>query len=78
MLIGIWRAAWRDTSIVAAFTVFCAFPAGRLVGILVDGIPADSVLGALVLELAIAALCLAAFGGRLWAAKLKGPSSKHA
>ncbi|MBY4891927.1 DUF4345 domain-containing protein [Rhodobacteraceae bacterium N5(2021)] len=64
MLMGIWREAWRDVSIVAAFTVFLAFPAGRVVGLIVDGIPSGSVLAALGLELAIAALCLAAFGRR--------------
>ncbi len=78
MLVGIWRVALRETSIMAAFTVFCAFPAGRIVGIIVDGIPAGTVIGAFVLELAIAALCLAAFGGRIWAGKHSGPSPKHA
>lgn len=64
MLIGIWHEAWRQTSIVAAFTVFLSFPAGRVVGILVDGIPSGGVISALVFELAVAALCLAAFGRR--------------
>lgn len=78
MLIGIWRAALRQTSIVAAFTVFFAFPAGRIVGIIVDGIPAGTIIGALVIELAIAALCLAAFGGRARAGKHSGPSPRQA
>ncbi|WP_370401510.1 DUF4345 domain-containing protein [Sulfitobacter sp. JB4-11] len=64
MLIGIWHDRWRETSIVAAFTVFLAFPAGRIIGLIVDGIPSGSVMGALILELVIAALCLAAFGRR--------------
>lgn len=64
MLIGIWREAWRDTAIVATFTVFFAFPVGRIVGIIVDGVPAGGIVAALGLELAIAALCLAAFGRR--------------
>lgn len=78
MLMGIWREAWRETSIVAAFTVFFAFPVGRVVGIIVDGIPAGNVIGALGFELAIAALCLAAFGRRTWPGKQSDPSPKHA
>ncbi len=78
MLMGIWREAWRETSVVAAFTVFFAFPAGRIIGVIVDGVPADSVIGALVLELAIGALCLAAFGRRTWAAKQGGSSPQRA
>jgi hypothetical membrane protein len=76
MLMGIWREDWREVSIVAAFTVFLAFPAGRIVGIIVDGIPAGSVIGALVLETAIAALCLAAFGRRTRTSKHSSP--RHA
>ncbi|NKX44460.1 DUF4345 domain-containing protein [Roseicyclus persicicus] len=66
MLAGILRRAWAPVSITAASTVFLAFPAGRLVGLVVDGMPSGGILGALVLELAIAALCLAAFRHRLW------------
>jgi hypothetical protein len=51
----------RHASMVAALTVFLAFPAGRLVGLLVDGVPSASVVGALAVEMAIAALCLFAF-----------------
>lgn len=64
MLIGIWRAAFRAISVVAAFTVYLAFPAGRVVGILFDGMPTGSVLAALAVELVIAALCLVAFARR--------------
>ena len=66
MLAGIARPAWARMSIVAALIVFLAFPAGRLVGIVADGIPSGGILGALTLELVIAALCLAAFRHRLW------------
>ena len=38
----------------------------RLVGLVADGMPSGSVLGALAVELAIAAFCLAAFRKRLW------------
>ena len=66
MLLGIWRQSILPVSIAAALTVFLAFPAGRLVGIAVDGMPSGGILGALVVELLIAALCLAAFRRRLW------------
>lgn len=49
-----------------ALTVFIAFPVGRLVELAVDGVPSGSVIGALAVELIIAALCLAAFRRRLW------------
>lgn len=61
ILAGIIRPALRYTSVVAALTVFLAFPAGRVLGLLADGIPSGGILGALGLELAIAALCLFAF-----------------
>ncbi|WP_272003178.1 DUF4345 domain-containing protein [Roseovarius sp. ZX-A-9] len=66
MLAGILRQAWAGTSFVAALIVFLAFPAGRLVGIVADGIPSSGILGALILELMIAALCLTAVRHRLW------------
>lgn len=66
MLLGIWRHAVLPIGIAAALTVFIAFPAGRLVGLAVDGMPSGSVIGALVVELIIAVLCLAAFRQRLW------------
>jgi hypothetical protein len=64
MLVGIWRAAMMQVSIAAALTVFLAFPAGRLIGLVVDGMPSGGVIGALVLEIAIAALCVFAFRRR--------------
>jgi len=53
-------------AMAAALTVFIAFPVGRLVRLAVDGMPSSRVIGALVVELLIAALCLAAFRRRLW------------
>lgn len=64
MLAGIVRPALRQAAIVAALTVFLAFPAGRLVGLAADGTPSPGILAALGLELAIAALCLLAFRRR--------------
>jgi len=66
MLLGIRRHATLPVAMVAALTVFVAFPIGRLVGLAMDGMPSGSVIGALVVELVIAALCLAAFRRRLW------------
>ena len=61
MLAGIFHPALRQAAVVSALTVFLAFPAGRLVGLAADGIPSVEILGALVLELAIAGFCLFAF-----------------
>ncbi|MGI3166352.1 DUF4345 domain-containing protein [Pseudooceanicola sp. 200-1SW] len=66
MLLGLWRRALLPTSMATALVVFLAFPAGRLVGLAVDGLPSGPVIGALVAELILAALCLAAFRRRLW------------
>lgn len=65
MLFGIWRHELLPVAMVVALTVFIAFPVGRLVGLAADGMPSVSVIGALVVELIIAALCLAAFRRRL-------------
>jgi hypothetical protein len=65
MLLGIWRHALLPVAMAAALTVFIAFPLGRLVGLAADGMPSGSVIGALAVELFIAALCLAAFRRRL-------------
>lgn len=73
MLAGIVRSALRQVSVVSALTVFIAFPGGRILGILVDGLPSGSLIGALALELAIAALCLYAFRHRLG----QDPSAGH-
>lgn len=64
MLVGMVRSAWTQPALFAAFTVYVAFPAGRILGIVLDGMPANSVMGALIIEVAILALLLAAFGRR--------------
>jgi hypothetical protein len=61
MLAGIVRPLLRQAAMVAALTVFLAFPAGRVLSLVADGVPSGGILGALVLELAIAGLCLCAF-----------------
>lgn len=64
MLAGIIWPPLRQTAIVSAHMVFLAFPAGRLVSLVADGVPSTGILSALGLELAIAALCLFAFRRR--------------
>lgn len=61
MLAGIVRPALSQAAIVAAFTVFLAFPAGRILGLAVDGMPSSGIVAALVFELAVAGLCVFAF-----------------
>ncbi len=61
MLSGIVRATMAPIALAVALTVFLAFPVGRIVGIVMDGMPSGSVIGALAFEIIIAALLLAAF-----------------
>ncbi|EYD72797.1 DUF4345 domain-containing protein [Limimaricola hongkongensis] len=55
MLLGIWRRAILPISVAVALTAFLAFPAVRLVGLVLDGMPSGSVIAALIVEIAIAA-----------------------
>ena len=61
MLAGVVRAAMAPIALAVALTVYVAFPVGRIVGIAMDGMPSSSVIGALVFEIIIAGLLLAAF-----------------
>lgn len=65
MFVGIFQQKWVSVSIAAALTVFTAFPAGRLIGLAVDGVPSRGIIAALIIELIIAALCIIAFRHRL-------------
>ena len=64
MLAGLVRAAMAPTSIAVALAVFLAFPVGRVIGLIVDGLPSGSVIGALALELIIAGALLLLFRPR--------------
>ncbi len=66
MLFGLWRQAALPIAMAAALTIFIAFPVGRLVGLIADEMPSGNVIGALIVELFLAVLCLAAFRRRLW------------
>ena len=78
MLLGIWRRAFLSVSIVVALTIFLAFPTGRLVGLVLDGMPSSSVIAALAFEIAIAALLLAAVRRRLWEPAAPAPAAHPA
>ena len=72
MLAGIVRTAMAPIALAVALTVYLAFPAGRIVGIVVDGMPSGSVIGALAIEIIIASLLIAAFKWRV-----AGPSRER-
>ncbi len=61
MLSGVFRAAMAPIALSVALTVYLAFPAGRIVGIVMDGMPSGSVIGALAFEFIIAGFLLVAF-----------------
>jgi len=61
MLASIVRPALASAAMVAALTVFLAFPVGRIVGLLADGLPSSGILAALVFEVAVATVCVVAF-----------------
>ena len=63
MLSGVFRPTWAPVALVAALTVYLAFPLGRIVSLALDGMPSGSVMGALAIEVILAGLCIAAFTG---------------
>ncbi len=64
MLAGVGLARLRPLAIAASLIVFPSFAAGRVIGIAFDGLPSDTVLAALLIELAIAALCFFSFAAK--------------
>ena len=64
MLAGVVRAAMAPIALAVALTVYLAFPVGRIVGIFMDGMPSSNVIGALVFEVVVAGLLIAAFRTR--------------
>ncbi|RBP48803.1 DUF4345 domain-containing protein [Arenicella xantha] len=61
MLAGLFYNPLSKASIIVAKIVFFAFPAGRVIGIFVDGVPSGAILAALAIEIAIAVLLVVAF-----------------
>ena len=78
MLAGLLRPAWTQSAVIAALIVFFAFPAGRVIGLIVDGLPSGSVLGALIAEVVIAGMLFAAFGRRRGNALTSGNDTRIA
>lgn len=64
MLAGVVRTSMTAAALVTALTVFFAFAAGRVVSLAVDGVPSTSVSAALLIEVAIGLLLVAAFRPR--------------
>ena len=58
MLAGVLRESLRQMAISLGVLVFGAFAGGRILGLLLDGIPSSSVLIALSIEVVIALCCL--------------------
>ncbi|MXQ08354.1 DUF4345 domain-containing protein [Alphaproteobacteria bacterium GH1-50] len=71
MLSGIFRPAMVQIALATALTVFIAFPVGRFVSAAADGAPSSGIVGALLFEIAIAALCVFAFRRRLAGGSVK-------
>lgn len=61
MIAGLFLSSLTKTSVVVAKVVFFAFPVGRMIGILADGMPSQSILTALVIEIVVAVLLVVAF-----------------
>ncbi|MEL7528004.1 MAG: DUF4345 domain-containing protein [Pseudomonadota bacterium] len=58
IFIGALKSGWTRFSAALGTTVFLAYAAGRLVSIVLDGLPSDAILLALLVELTIGGLCL--------------------
>lgn len=63
ILAGALRSDLTTLSAVLGSVVFLAFAFGRLTGIALDGVPAESVVAALGIELIVGALCLLSLRG---------------
>jgi hypothetical protein len=61
MLAALFRPALTPIAVTAAFVVYLAFPAGRLISLVADGTPSNGILGALGFEILIACALLYAF-----------------
>ena len=61
IILGLFKRTFARTSIIVAKVIFIAFPIGRLVGILADGIPSHEILTVLAIEIVIGILLFIAF-----------------
>ena len=62
VMAGLFVRSLYKISITIALVIFLAFPVGRIIGIVADGIPSESVLAALAIEVIVGGLLLMAFG----------------
>lgn len=62
VIAGLFIQALNKTSIAIALVIFLAFPVGRVIGIIADGMPSESVLAALAIEIVVGFMLLVAFG----------------
>lgn len=64
VMAGLFIHSLAKTSVAIALVIFLAFPVGRVIGIIADGIPSESVLAAFAVEIVLGALLLMAFAKR--------------
>lgn len=57
IFLGALKADWTQFSATLGTTVFLAYAAGRIVSIVLDGMPSDTILLALMIELVVGGLC---------------------
>ncbi|WP_422040469.1 DUF4345 domain-containing protein [Roseibium sp.] len=57
IFVGAFKADWARFSATLGTAVFLAYAAGRIVSIMLDGIPSDAILLALMIELVVGGLC---------------------
>ena len=62
VMAGLFVRSLEKISIAIALVIFLAFPVGRVIGIVADGMPSTSVLSALAIEIVVGALLLITFG----------------
>jgi len=62
---GVFRSDLMRLSAALGTVVFLAFAFGRLIGIVLDGMPAEGIVTALAIELVAGALCLLSLRGTM-------------
>ncbi|MDJ0833584.1 MAG: DUF4345 domain-containing protein [Gammaproteobacteria bacterium] len=75
VMAGLFVRSLTNISIAIALVIFLAFPVGRIIGIVADGMPSESVLAALAIEVIVGMLLLVAFGKRSEPSTLAKPAS---
>ena len=70
---GIFNARLAPLSAVLAVTVFLAYAFGRIVSMAIDGMPSSGLVEAVVIEIGIGGLCLAAFWRHLFSRQSEQP-----